>query len=845
MNLKTMERFKLSDIQKRKLFTFKSELPKSSIKFWMPDAVDLNQFHDALIQIVKHHKILRAELVEVPEFEQPLQQITALSLSHEQGVVDTSIQIGNISYFAKHKGSQYEIELTAPSIFFDSVSFSILLDAVFRVGKSTENEFDYIQFATWQNKYLKSLTSGQKAFWSEREALKKLFCKPIQSRSSNSSKTHFRNSVFTNTEEINKNIRSISKKTGYKEEEILLACWLILLYKNSQKEKLTLGLYDDGRFFEELDTIIGPFENHLPISISFYDAIKFKEVIQAIHKEFSLLEEHIDTFYGNTPYEKDNYFEAGYRYHSLDNSNINIREIHIPDFSSNILLDIFRSGDATRYSFQYNAKCYSEKSVEILKKQLAVVIEEALHKTEIPVKKWSTTNSGLSNLVYGFHQPIQPEYKESVPDVFQKIVAKHSDALALVDHTEQITYKELYDRVRQLAVHIQKSEGERIALLLNPDRYTPITMLAVLFSGKSYVPIATDTPKRRLHFILKNAAIQTIITQKENRQNAPNMSYNFIFIDEIHTQNTDEYEERLIDSQSAAYHIYTSGTTGFPKGVSIPHKALVNYTRWMADEFKIGRGDRSALLTSYAFDLGYTALWGTLLNGATLYIPKKEISDDAKDVLSYIEKHQLTFLKATPSLLNVWVETDPRALFQCNHLRYIFSGGEAFDTQTLKNLARARPDICFVNHYGPTETTIGCIAKKIKANELTKFEQHPVIGKPISNMQAIILDENLQIIPPGIEGQLYITGHGLANTYLKQRALWEERCKKIIPSSRANWYDTGDRAIWTEEGRNYIRRPKRYTVKSSGTQNRVERDRIGFRKTSLSFQSSRFSGCLS
>ncbi len=789
-----MRRFKLSDTQRRKLLSFHNSNANAFIRFVTSDDLDLTEFHTTFIAIIKNNEVLRGKLVTLPEFDLPLFEVQNLIISHQNNVINEWVTIGSVAYFiSENQNNQYQIEIKIPAILIDSKSCNLLLKALFSSQPEDKREFDYLQFSEWQNKYLKELEEDQKLFWTEREFLKKYDEKPIQSiRLQNPSKPQFERHLFSNASKINNSLQHLSTKSGVTEEECLLACWLILMHKNIQKNHLALVLNHSGRFFEELDSLVGPFENWLPMSTSISKEYTFQTVVEAIQEERALLEENLDTFSEQEP------FEVGYRYVTLDIPKIEIDAFYLEEHPSNLLLDVFQSQKKTQCSFLYNTTHYSKQAIETLAEQLSVIIDEALNKYEACIQDWQTIKN--KNVSQKFNKDISPETKKTIPELFDVIVNKNPNGIALVDNTNEISYKELQKKIKTLAIQLSQCKGERIALFLEPDVFIPIAMLATLYAGKSYVPIAIETPKRRLEHIISNAGIKTIITKETHKNLLSEQQCNLFLIDVIPQNENYKSIDLTTNAQADAYHIYTSGTTGFPKGVSISHKALINYTQWLGNTFKISKEHKSALVTSSAFDLGYTALWGSLLNGATLYMPEVEILEDSKQLLNYIKEKQLTFLKVTPSLLNVWQATDKNALLQCENLQYLFSGGEVFDCDVLKPLAKARPELCFINHYGPTETTIGAVAKIIKATDLHAFSQKPVIGKSIDNMKALLLDSHKCILPPGIEGQLYISGHGVANTYIGQGKLWSEKYISIDNDSKTKWYDTGDRAMWTEDG---------------------------------------------
>ncbi|MCY8268875.1 AMP-binding protein, partial [Bacillus haynesii] len=225
-----------------------------------------------------------------------------------------------------------------------------------------------------------------------------------------------------------------------------------------------------------------------------------------------------------------------------------------------------------------------------------------------------------------------------------------------------------------------------------------------------------------------------------------------------------------------AYIIYTSGSTGKPKGVFVRHGNVVNYTTWFMKEAGLTENDKAMLVSSYAFDLGYTSIFSALLSGSELHIARKECYTNAHRALQYIKENGITYIKLTPSLFNIFVnDPDFSAEKSCATLRLVVLGGEMINTRDVETFYNQYPDHVVMNHYGPTETTIGSVFKVIDPEHLHSFKEYPVIGTPIHNTNAYVLDENMKLLPEGVYGELCIAGAGVTGGYVNKPDITKEK----------------------------------------------------------------------
>ncbi|MFC8529663.1 amino acid adenylation domain-containing protein [Nocardia sp. NPDC057227] len=424
--------------------------------------------------------------------------------------------------------------------------------------------------------------------------------------------------------------------------------------------------------------------------------------------------------------------------------------------------------------------------------------------------------------------PPTPLAPATLDDLFTAQVARTPDAPALVDAATGSTlrYRELDARVTQLA-RILLSHGvgpERtVALAMRRSVELVIAMYAVTRAGGAYVPLDPDHPADRVAHILETAAPLCILTTTDspsiatdrpvlvvdgvepdaadatrspaavaaNRTSAatgaaPNsaaVAANGTSAGTGTAPITDADRGQPLRPEHPAYIIFTSGSTGVPKGVAIPHAAAVNQISWLADRFDLGPNDATLLKTPATFDLSVWEFWSHLTTGGKLVVTEPGTERDPEHLRELAENAGITTLYAVPSLLGMLLETGlPRTLHR------VLAIGEALPAATASALRRTNPDVALWNLYGPTEAAVS-----ITAHEVTDAPDHTVpIGTPCWNSGVRVLDARLHPVPPGVPGELYLTGAQLARGYQQNPALTADRFVADPYATGTRMYRTGD-----------------------------------------------------
>ncbi|HEX7735371.1 MAG TPA: amino acid adenylation domain-containing protein, partial [Ktedonobacteraceae bacterium] len=394
-------------------------------------------------------------------------------------------------------------------------------------------------------------------------------------------------------------------------------------------------------------------------------------------------------------------------------------------------------------------------------------------------------------------------------ELFEEQVARTPDALALSWEEEHLSYQELNSRANCLAralVEQGVKPESRVGLCLERSLDLVIGLLAILKAGGAYVPLDPAYPAERLAFLLTNARITALLTHSRLRERLPSHHARVLDVDAGPPPTPDPLASSNLASgvrpENLAYVIYTSGSTGTPKGVMVTHANVTRLFEATRSACHFGPRDGWTLFHSSAFDFSVWELWGALLSGARLLIVTYWQSRTPSAFAELLEQEQVTVLNQTPSAFaSLRAELASRRV---SALRLVIFGGEALDARSVLGWWEQRGEggPQMVNMYGITETTVHVTWQSLTP-ELLAQRGGSVIGQPLADLRVYVLDGHLQLVPPGVAGQLWVAGAGLARGYLGQPALTAERFRPHPWSDQPGerLYQTGDVVRWRADGR--------------------------------------------
>ncbi|GFM76985.1 hypothetical protein PSCICM_28040 [Pseudomonas cichorii] len=404
--------------------------------------------------------------------------------------------------------------------------------------------------------------------------------------------------------------------------------------------------------------------------------------------------------------------------------------------------------------WRYSKALYLHQTVERYRDQFVALVHAVLEQPEVPFAELDWLPVEQQSLLKGEGTPL---VVSNAWEAFTQQCALKPQAIALQDEKGTLSYAELgravVARGERLGLDLA---GERIALCLPRSRELVMHMLAAWQSGATYLVLDPQWPESRLQDICQDAAPKVLVGEGSR----PEWLAEQVRWLPIPTAPlfSDAPLRAALAADMTAYVVYTSGSSGKPKGVKVSQGNLIHYVTGCLERLNLSADASLASLASCATDLGHTALFGALLSGRRLRLLAEELAFDAEELAAVLEREPVDLLKIVPSHLNaLLVARDPQRLLprQC-----LVTGGEALGHDLVSRLRTLKTDLRIVNHYGPSETTVGVLTHEVEGSGAAP------LGKPLANVQVSVRSPEGALLPIGVSGELYIQGATVAPGYL-------------------------------------------------------------------------------
>ncbi|MFD9716482.1 non-ribosomal peptide synthetase [Streptomyces sp. NPDC059076] len=392
-----------------------------------------------------------------------------------------------------------------------------------------------------------------------------------------------------------------------------------------------------------------------------------------------------------------------------------------------------------------------------------------------------------------------------IDTIFSEVADQRPDAVALVDDTGQLTYRQLNERAERVAAGLYAlgvRRGTRVGVFLDRDASLVVALLGVLKAGGAYVPIDVNYPAERVGYICENASLAHVIVRGDDSGFPPVGGVRAVPLGQLSTPALDPGADGVrSDPGSAdddAYVIYTSGSTGRPKGVVVPHRNVAALLDATTADFGLGPDDVWTLFHSSAFDFSVWEIWGCLLTGGRLVVVSYWVARDTHAFYRLIARHGVTVLNQTPSAFAQLARIDGQER-GAMPVRLLVFGGESLDVRVLGPwFARHSPSRCrVVNMFGITETTVHVTARTITPADVLKRSRS--VGAALPGWSVSVRDDTGRVLPPGAAGEIYVGGAGVADRYLGQPELTARRFV-MDPVTGDRLYRSGDRGRLHPDG---------------------------------------------
>ncbi|WP_339548449.1 amino acid adenylation domain-containing protein, partial [Pseudomonas sp. RA_35y_Pfl2_P32] len=726
---------------------------------------------------------------------------------------------------------EHVLLLTLHHIIADGASVKLLLEEFARcyrarcegsVAQLPALAIQYADFAVWQRQWLASgECERQLAHWSrhlghEHPLLELPLDHPRAAQQS------FRGDSFefAVTPALAQHLQRLALEQGSSLFMLLLAAFGVLLMRYSGQRDLRIGVPIGGRQQEETEGLVGFFVNTQVVRLQIDGQASFGRLLAQVRDDVLDAQAHQDL-----PFEQlvealqpqrslshNPLFQVLFNHDRVDSlASLTLPGLTVEALAGarrstqfDLVLDTRECADGQLLaSLGYATDVFEPGTIARLGghflrllQAIALAPEEAVECLPL------LASDEREQLLQGWNAT-ERDYRQvpMLPQLISQQAHNTPHACALVFGERQFSYAELEARANRLA-HWLRSQGVgcdvRVGVFAERSAELAIALLAIVKAGGAYLPLDPDYPADRLAFMLEDSNVPLLLTQQALLGRLPACNAPVWCLDRDWAQTDGQPEHApAIDypPQSLAYCIYTSGSTGRPKGVGNHHAGLLNRLQWMQDEYRLDGHDRVLQKTPFSFDVSVWEFFWPWLAGATLVIAEPGAHRDPARLRQVIVEQRISTLHFVPSMLQAFVAAGELAA--CSGLRQVMCSGEALPHE-LQQQFQQHHHAALHNLYGPTEAAIDvsywhCVDEP---------GRHSVpIGRPIANTRLMILDSQLQPVPVGVAGELYIAGANLARGYLGRAGLTAERfVADPFGAGGERMYRTGDLARWRPDG---------------------------------------------
>ncbi len=625
-----------------------------------------------------------------------------------------------------------------------------------------------------------------------------------------------------------RNIQAFAGRQGVTLYSVLLSAYLVFLHKYSAEQHFVVGTSVANRTQEALSPLVGLFTNTLPMAFTVNQEHAFSHLLANVQKtyladiEYQDIQldriikrvKHDEMTLSYNPLVQIAFFVQNndfpeFNFHGLDCSTTFVKtDVSLFDLT----LSATEFSDSLELEWTYSVDLFNKSTVARMCNHYIDLLKQLMSAPDLPVKAARmlrdtelntivgdyARNQRLTDLVdRGVQKMLGDDCQRLAFTLFERQTEANPDKTALTHGDIKVSYRELNRQANRLAHYLiceQKIQvGDLVGIGLEKSVELIVSLLAIMKAGAAYLPLDPAFPPSRLAHMQQDSGASVVITRRALQGNisagASLVCWDDNRFNEALERQPDFNPDVPVSDTELVYVIYTSGSTGQPKGVMIEHASLTNFLLSMRHEPGIRFDDRMLAVSSISFDIHTLEIFLPLVCGATVYIADTLDYADPSRLKAIMAKETISIMQATPSTWKILLDNgwNPQAPVK------VLCGGEALG-EDLKNRLLRKNNIELWNMYGPTEATVWCSVKKIRS-AIT-------LGKPAAGTSLYVLDDNHDIVPIGVRGQLYIGGRCLARGYMGKPALTEAAFTANIPEPirESRIYRTGDYVKWNEEG---------------------------------------------
>lgn len=805
--------------------------------------LNVEQLNAALHDVINAHEALRTTFdvegrhqIIAPrlDLEMPLRDFTNLAPSERDIHLQSLLDQEGRNAFDLVKGPLLRLQLvrlepayhvlvtTVHHIVCDGWSYDVFLNELGACysarlhGRKYEsaNRMSFSEYQKWQMQQQQSPEAvAAEAYWQAQYAdIPAMLELPIDHPRSAVRTFRARRLCASLEPALMQGLRKVASRCGCTQFVLLMVAFKVLLHRLSGQEDLVVGFPVAGQMLAGNKDLIGHCVNLLPLRSHVDGQQPFDAYLGTLKKVLLDACEHQNYTFGTLVKKLELPRDSsrvpligatfnidppmtGLCFEGLEHTlRVNPRSFYNFDFEFNLV----EEGGGLEVECSFSTDLFDDATIHRWLKHWKYMLAAIVDHPQTSIDKLPLLDEGERKLVVEDWNQTQTKVSgpQCIHEWVERQAASSPNQAAVVSTGRSLTYDELDGCANQLAHHLQAlgaGTGERIAVLLERSCEMPLTLLGVAKTGAAYVPLDPSYPVAAITSMLADIGPKALVTRQSLADRLPDIGVPVIRIDADWSKIAEHPRHRpgtSVKSSDAVYIIYTSGSTGKPKGVEIVHAGLVNLVAWHQRVFQCAEGDRFSQIASPAFDAAAWEIWSCLALGGTLCIPEENVRGTPRMLLDWLKTHRIAYcFMPTPMMEACFKEQWNQGFV----LKSLFVGGDE-----LRQVPAVDLPCPLYNLYGPTENTVISTFCKVTGDS----DQHrSIIGRPIDNSQAYVLDPYLQPQPIGVAGELHVSGMGVSRGYFKRPELTAGKFvpHPFIPGERL--YKTGDLARLLADGR--------------------------------------------
>ncbi|RLM20977.1 non-ribosomal peptide synthetase [Brenneria alni] len=747
------------------------------------------------------------------------------TLAKAEGGISFDLANGPLAYLhmLKTRPDEYVLLLTFHHIISDgwtvNLFFKTFMETYFRLLQGeTLKIADTLQFTDYalaenqwyaEGKYQEGL-----AYWTKKldgvQGLLELATdrpRPAKMRTAGGMVSQFFDTAFC------RRLQACASQHHATQFHIILTAYQLLLHKYSGQQEIIIGAPFANRNLPVTQSMMGLFMNTLPLRFEINPDAPFSTLIDTTRAECEQAMMHQDVpfnyildeiSYVRNP-QVNPVFQAILTYqvfpHFHNNSGFKYQPLKVDYATAKLDLNLWVEEDKDRdgllFTLNYSSALFNQDTIQRMLVDLRTILDVVMTQPQLTVRDLSLLNEEERHAVIAKCRPVPTVVPPAIHVQFEHQVEQRPHAIALRCEGRTLTYTQLNQRANRLAHQLRANgiaPGECVALCMPKSEHCVVAILAVLKAGGCYVPIDMALPAQQIAFILQDAAVRCALIDGA----APPQALPYIDVRQEFSAMPASNPPYQARHDMPAYIIYTSGSSGKPKGVRVNHAHLSHYCHAIQPVLSLPAGARYGMFSAFTTDLAHTMLFPSLLHQGQLEIISARQLNAPEALFAYLADNPLDCIKITPSHLAALL-TSPQA---CALLpqRLLVLGGERVPVSLITRVRQLNRACRVVNHYGPTECTVGITTYEVPDDLSTIDDDYLPIGTPLADSHVLLLDPCRQLVPAGLPGEIYLGGAHVAAGYL---GLPEQNQARFIPHpylEGERLYRSGDKGRQLPDG---------------------------------------------